>query len=159
MDIEQRFSALEKRLQSAEDELEIIRLLNTYGPLVDSGEADKAARIYKEGGFLDVEGYPRQVAYDGIAAPLKGEAQTKMNAAGCMHVACAPRIKLDGDKAEAVTYNLVILNEGEKFEIWRGAVNHWILRRTEDGWRASERYTRAVNGNEEARELMRKVID
>lgn len=159
MNIEERFLAIEKRLQAAEDELAIVRLLNTYGPLVDSGEADKAVRVYKEGGFLDVEGYPRQVAYDGIAAPLKGEAQTQMNAAGCMHVVSSPKIKLNGNRAEAVTYNLVILNENDKFGIWRAAVNHWKLERTEEGWRASERYTRAVNGNEEARELMRKVID
>lgn len=158
MDIEKRFSELETRLQLAEDQLAIIRLLNSYGPMVDSGEADRAARIYGKHGFLDVEGYPRQFAYDGIANPLKGEAQTRMNESGCMHIVSSPHITLGGDKAEAVTYNLVILNNQDRFEIWRAAVNHWILERTEAGWRVSERYTRAVNGSDEVRDLMRKVI-
>jgi hypothetical protein len=34
---EERLAALETRLRVAEDKLEILDLLNSYGPLVDSG--------------------------------------------------------------------------------------------------------------------------
>lgn len=42
MSIKDRLIALETRLRAAEDQLEIIRLLNTYGPAVDSGSAKAA---------------------------------------------------------------------------------------------------------------------
>ena len=37
MTTEDRLAALEVRLQAAEDHLAILNLLNSYGPLVDSG--------------------------------------------------------------------------------------------------------------------------
>ncbi len=46
MNTEDRLAALEKRLLAAEDQLEIIRLLNSYGPQVDSGESEAAAHLW-----------------------------------------------------------------------------------------------------------------
>jgi hypothetical protein len=43
LSIEERLTALESRLRHAEDKLEILNLLNSYGPLVDSGSAHEAA--------------------------------------------------------------------------------------------------------------------
>lgn len=43
MSIEDQLIALENRLRPAEDHLEILRLLNTYGPAVDSESAEAAA--------------------------------------------------------------------------------------------------------------------
>ena len=54
MNVEERLLKLERRLQEVEDQLEIMRLLNTYGPLVDSGESRAAARLWIEGGAYDV---------------------------------------------------------------------------------------------------------
>jgi hypothetical protein len=50
MSIEARLAALEARLRAAEDQLEIIRLLNTYGRAVDSGASRPAAQPWIEGG-------------------------------------------------------------------------------------------------------------
>ena len=50
MSIEDRFAALEGRLRAAEDQLEILNLLNSYGPLVDSGTDQQAAQLWVEGG-------------------------------------------------------------------------------------------------------------
>ena len=56
MNTEDRLVALETRLRAAEDQLEIIRLLNTYGPAVDSGASRPAAELWIEGGIYNIGG-------------------------------------------------------------------------------------------------------
>ena len=43
MTVEERLAALEARLRHAEDHLEILNLLNTYGPFVDSATGGRRA--------------------------------------------------------------------------------------------------------------------
>ena len=40
MTVEERLAVLEQRLRRAEDELAIARLMASYGPLADAGDAD-----------------------------------------------------------------------------------------------------------------------
>ncbi len=47
---EDRLAAIEARLRKAEDPLEILNLLNSYGPLVDSGSDQEAAQLWVEDG-------------------------------------------------------------------------------------------------------------
>ncbi|HEX8057944.1 MAG TPA: nuclear transport factor 2 family protein, partial [Novosphingobium sp.] len=76
---------------------------------------------------------------------------------GCSHLTATPKITVDGDDAQAVGYSFVVLRDGERWYLWRAAINHWTLRRTGDGWRIVERTNRTLNGSEESHELMRKV--
>ena len=50
MTTEDRLAALEARLRAAEDHLEILNLLSSYGPLVDSATAREAGELWVEGG-------------------------------------------------------------------------------------------------------------
>lgn len=45
------------RLQNLEDERDIARLIASYGPLVDAGDADGVAALWAEDGGYDVEGW------------------------------------------------------------------------------------------------------
>jgi SnoaL-like domain len=56
MTAEERIAALEQRLLRVEDELAIGRLMASYGPLVDAGDADAVAGLWAEDGEYDVEG-------------------------------------------------------------------------------------------------------
>lgn len=64
MSLEARPEALERRVRAAEDQLEILRLLNSYGPLVDSGQSQPAAHLWVEGGDgpLPLTSTPEDVA-------------------------------------------------------------------------------------------------
>ena len=77
---------------------------------------------------------------------------------GCAHMTGTPKITVAGDDAQAVGYSLVLLREGDRWFVWRAAVNHWILRRTASGWRIVERFNRALDGSPESHETMRKVM-
>jgi hypothetical protein len=162
LDREARLLELERRLRKAEDHLEILNLLNSYGPLVDSATGGPAGDLWVEGGgysfTLPDGGDKRLVAPDEIAGMYSWPGHLDLVKTGCAHLTATPRISVDGDDAQAVGYSVVILREDERWFLWRAAVNHWTLRRTDDGWRIVERYNRALNGSEESLATMRKVM-
>lgn len=162
MSVEERIAALETRLQKAEDHLEILNLLNTYGPLVDSATAQPAGKLWVEGGGYNFTkpdgGAQRLAAPDEIADMYAWPGHVDLVNTGCAHLTGTPKISVRGDAAQAVGYSFVVLREDDRWFLWRAAVNHWTLRRTSDGWRIVERFNRALNGSPESHETMRKVM-
>jgi hypothetical protein len=166
MTTEDRLAALEKRLQAAEDHLAILNLLNSYGPLVDSATAQAAGELWVEGGGynfgLNDGGSKRLAAPDEIAGMYSWDGHMHLVETGCSHLTATPKITVDGDQAQAVGYSFVVLREGERWYLWRAAINHWTLRRTDEpgnlGWRIVERFNRTLDGSKESHETMRKVL-
>lgn len=160
--LEERLAALDTRLRVAEDQLEIQNLLMTYGPLVDSATAEPAAALWVEGGgysfTLPDGGTKRLEAPCGIAEMYGWPGHLELVNTGCAHLTAPPRISVHGDTAEAVGYSVVVLREGERWFLWRAAVNHWTLARTEQGWRIVERLNRALDGSADSHAIMRKVM-
>jgi hypothetical protein len=163
MTIEERLEALEKRCRVAEDHLEILNLLNSYGPLVDSCTAKQAGELWVEGGgysFTKPDGSPGRLAGpDEIAAMYSWPGHVALTETGCAHLTATPRVSVDGDEAQALAYSFVVLREGERWFLWRAAVNHWTLRRTGEGWRIIERTNRSLDGSEESHSIMRRVLE
>jgi hypothetical protein len=161
MDVEARLAALEARCRKAEDHLEILNLLNTYGPLVDSATATPAAELWVEGGgynfTLPGGGTKRLSAPDEIADMYGWPGHLDLVNTGCAHLTATPKITVAGDEAQAVGYSVVVLKEDDRWFLWRAAVNHWTLARTENGWRIVERFNRALDGSADSHEIMRKV--
>jgi hypothetical protein len=162
LDVEQRLEQLEHRLRAAEDQLEILNLLNSYGPLVDSGSSEPAASLWVEGGGYNfsggLSGGTRIAAPQDLVAMYESEGHKALVATGCSHLTATPRIVVDGDHAEAVGYSYVVLKEGDRWYLWRAAVNHWVLARTPEGWRIEERFNRALDGSPDSHDTMRKVL-
>jgi hypothetical protein len=160
--LEARLDGLETRLRAAEDQLEIQNLLMTYGPLVDSATAEPAGALWVEGGgysfTLPDGGTKRLEAPDEIAGMYGWPGHLDLVNTGCAHLTATPRISVRGDEAEASGYSVVILREGERWFLWRAAVNHWTLKRTPEGWRIAERLNRALDGSEDSHAIMRKVL-
>jgi hypothetical protein len=158
MSLEERLVALEKRLQAAEDQLEIIRLLNTFGPLVDCGENEPAAQLWIKDGIYDVGGYHRAVAYHDLLRIWDSDDMKNLIDTGSAHLTATPRIEVTGETAEAVAYAFVILKEGDRWYFWRASINHWSLVRTPEGWRIKERFNRPLDGSRESHDTLRKVM-
>lgn len=162
MTIEERLDALETRLRVAEDKLDILNLLNSYGPLVDSGSAEEAAALWVEGGGYNfsggISGGTRLEAPEQLVAMYETEGHMGLVNTGVAHFTGTPKITVSGDSAEAVGYSFVILKDGDHWFVWRGAVNHWILVRTSDGWRIRERMNRTLDGSPDSLATMRKVL-
>jgi hypothetical protein len=161
MTTEDRIAALEARLQAAEDHLAILNLLNSYGPLVDSGSDKLAPQLWVEGGGYNYGlvggGANRLEAPEPLGGMYRSEGHMELVNTGCSHLTATPKITVDGDHAQAVGYSFVVLREGERWYLWRAAVNHWTLKRTPAGWRIEERFNRTLDGSPESHETMRKV--
>jgi hypothetical protein len=157
MDIGERVAAMETRLRAAEDQLEIMRLLNTYGPAVDSGSADAAAALWLDDGIYDAGGVTRFTP-EALVQMYNDTGHQGLVHTGVSHLTATPRIEVTGDEAEAVAYSFVILRRGEEWFIMRGAINHWALVRTAEGWRIKERFNRVLDGTPGSHEVMRRAL-
>lgn len=147
---------IEERLQRIEDELEIRRLVSAYGPAVDSGDAAAVVALWTEDGVYDTDAI-RLEGHSGIAAMVEGSQHQGLIANGAAHILGAPHIVIDGDRAVVTQYSRVFRHTDAGFETYRVAANRWELIRTPEGWRATLRTVRLVNGSEEARSILRRA--
>lgn len=152
-----RIETLERRLASAEDELAVIRVLASYGPLVDTGLAEAAPGLFADDGVYDTDLGPMHGAR-AIAELFAGEVHQKMVARGIGHVVGLPMVTVDGDRATAVCPAFVFLCRREGYGIWRVSQNVWELKRIDGGWKVVYRTNRLVDGSGEARALLERAI-
>jgi hypothetical protein len=151
---------LEARLRRVEDVLAIQRVVLAYGPAADAGSNALAASLWAEDGVYD---WDAGIApHEGSAAVdrlLQSEGHRGLIAAGAAHFAGPPLVEVDGDRATALVYSLVMRNEGDRYYLWRVSANRWELERTGDAWRVRRRTNRLLDGSGGGRQLFADSID
>jgi SnoaL-like domain len=176
-DTEQRLAALEAKLHALEDQVALYQLMSAYGPLVDSGDAEATAALWTEDGVYDWGGGPSSTpnapapgtpvkegpagaAYSqaAIADMVRGPYHQEIIQTGAGHVIGLPHLKIDGDTAVGTSYSRLYRRDGDNFRTWRVGANRWEFVRTPDGWRVKQRINRVLNGDAEARELLRRGV-
>ena len=153
-----RMAALEERVRLVEDQLALYRLISRYGPAVDTGSGESAAELWEDEGFYEFDS-SRLEGRNGIAAMVASEMHQSLIRQGCAHILALPVVDVDGDKASAAGYSRVYRHTDDGYEVWRVSANHWEFERTSEGWRATKRYNRTLDGSAEARELLRHALD
>ncbi|BCI80664.1 nuclear transport factor 2 family protein [Mycobacterium sp. SMC-18] len=153
------------RLRQLEDQLEIAKIIATYGPSVDSGDADRAARLWAVGGTYDVEGWQmtgRQGVHDMVSSPSHQD----LVAQGCCHFLGPAVIALDGDAAVAVCESLVLLRQSgsdssgdDHYRVWRATANLFVLNRIAGKWQITARTSRLLDGDLFVRTLLGAGLD
>jgi uncharacterized protein (TIGR02246 family) len=144
---------IEGRLRRIEDERAIERLIASYGPLVDAGDAEATAQLWAPDGSYDVEGLPMHSRAD-VAAMVRSDAHQGLIGRGCCHFLGPAVVSVDGDDAVAVCESLLLVHRGEGFAVARASANHFVLRRNEMRWQIVTRTTRTLDGLAEARKLL-----
>ncbi len=142
----QRVTAdFEERLTRLEDIEAIRNLIASYGPLADAGHAEGVAALWEDDGEYDVGGYGAAQGRAAIAALIDSETHRQLMAEGCAHVLAPHRIEIDGNKAFAEGYSIVLHCGGDGLEVWRASANHWwFVRQTDGGWRTTRRVNRPI---------------
>lgn len=153
MDTEARLARLEERLGELEDERSVTRLIASYGPLVDAGEADAVAALWEPDGVYDVD----ELVMTGqaeITAMVHSTNHQGWIAGGCAHVVGPPHVTVTGDDAVAVCHSLMVVQTEGRFVVRRATANHWRLRRGPEGWRVTVRTNRVLDGRPESPALL-----
>ena len=150
---EERLMRLEKRLQLLEDQAAIANLIASYGPLVDSGDAEGVASLWAVEGEYDVEGWHMKSRAEVGAMVLSKPHQSFIDG-GSVHFVGPPHISVDGDLAVAVCESLLVLHRDGAFRIERAGASRLELRRSADGWEIVSRKARTLDGSAEARALL-----
>ncbi|WP_166908719.1 nuclear transport factor 2 family protein [Mycobacterium sp. DL440] len=151
MSIEQQVLA---RLQRLEDELAIAKLLASYGPSVDAGNADNAAELWAIDGTYDVEDW-LMTGRGGVHQMVSSASHQDLVAAGCCHFLGPAVVTVNGDSAVAVCESLVLLRDSEAgYRVWRATANHFALERVDGRWQITTRTSRLLSGNPYAHTLL-----
>ena len=156
--LDERVSALEGRVRQLEDSLAIMRLINSWGPAVDTGSSQAAADLWYEDGVLDSD-LSRLEGPAAVSAMVDSEGQRALIDRGCAHVQSAPVITVEGDRATAIAYSQVFLHAQEGHDVWRVSANRWECQRTPDGWKVTRRVNRVVDGTADSRALLVGAFD
>jgi hypothetical protein len=152
---------LDARLRQIEDELAIRRVILSYGPAADSGMAERAASIWCEDGTYDWD--VNRAAHEGrdaVEAMLRGDAHRNIIGGGAAHFSGPPLIEVDGDRATALSYSMVLRREAEtgRFFLWRLSAAHWELQRVDDVWQVERRTHRLLDDTGAGRDLFGEVM-
>jgi len=150
---DERLSALEQRLKHVEDQLAITNLLASYGPLVDSGNADATAALWTEDGEYNVPGLHMRSRED-IRSMVESDSHRKLIDTGSTHFIGPAHIVIDGDRATAVCESILVLRDGDTYRILLSGSHRITLARVDSEWKIRHRITRELNGDPYARELL-----
>jgi uncharacterized protein (TIGR02246 family) len=148
---------LAARLRRLEDERDIAQLIASYGPAVDAGDPDAAARLWAVDGVYDVDVIQMRSRADVHAMVASAPHQTLV-AKGCSHFLGPCVVTVDGDTAVAVCESLVLVRDGDGYRVWRATANHFVLRRIDDQWQISVRTSRVLDGDPAAHALLRNGL-
>lgn len=146
-------ASLEARLRRIEDERAVERVVASYGPLVDAGEADATADLWAHDGTYDVEGWAMR-GRDDVAAMVRSDAHQGLIDRGCCHFMGPAVATVDGDDAVAVCESALFVKGDKGFQVWRAGANHFRLQRRDGRWVIVARTTRALDGSDAARPLL-----
>jgi hypothetical protein len=148
---------LATRLRQLEDERDIVRVIASYGPLVDAGDADAVAELWAEDGSYDVEGW-QMASRDDVRGMVNSAGHQGLVASGCCHFLGPAVVTVSGDGAVAVCESLVVVRHDEQWVVWRAAANHFQLSRGVGGWQILARKSRLLNGSGEVHGLLRSGV-
>jgi hypothetical protein len=156
--LRERLTALESRVLQLEDHVAILRLVNRWGPAVDTGSSDAAAGLWDDDGVLESDLSHLQ-GPAAVAEMVESEGQQALIRQGCAHVQSAPVVTVDGDHATAITYSQVYLHSENGYDVWRVSANQWECRRTAGGWRLTRRVNRVIDGSPAPHTILVGALD
>ncbi len=142
------------RLRRLEDESAIQRLIMSYGPAADAGLAGFAGRVWLEDGVYDwdADGEPHQGRAE-VDAMLQSDGHQDLIGHGVAHFAGPLLVDVDGDRATALNYSLIMRREEDRFFLWRVSAVRWDVERHDSSWRVRRRTNRLLDASGAGRRL------
>ena len=151
--------SIEERLQAVEDRLEIYNVISAYGPVADGCNRDAMGRVYAQDGIYDVRGHRYFEGLEELKDMMSGPGHLKLTGTGGAHVGTFPHVELDGDRAIATNYMIILNRVESRPAVMRFDMSRIYLSRGPDGWRIDRRILDPLDGRESARDLGARVFE
>jgi len=162
---------LDARLRALEDRAAILDLLAGLAHSADIASESYWRDAFGDDAILDAgRGGAPDRGHAAILGIIGGAGQRTATQAGMAHLAALPHVSLDGDRATATGYLLVVVPDAHApvvvlpgkgpslpLSIYHLTVNRWELMRTPAGWKIVRRVIRPV-GTDEARRILAEGI-
>ena len=152
-------ASIEERLRAVEDRLEIYNVISAYGPAVDGCNLDAMGRVYAEDGVYDVRDFRYMDGLAAIRDMMNGEGHRTLTGGGAAHLGTLPHVELDGDRAIATNYTVVIGRSDGRPAVLRLCISRIYLSRRPEGWRIDRRIIDPLDGRDSARALAARVFE
>jgi hypothetical protein len=163
--LEEALDALHERVRQLEDQLALQRIVSTYGPAMDTGSGDECGALWAEDGVYEFavqtdEGTAVHTAHGpaGVKGMCEADFQQDLIRHGCAHIMATPLLEITGDTAVATGYSRVYRHDAGGFSVWRVSANRWEFKREPDGWRVTRRSNRMIDGDPDARRILRRGL-
>jgi hypothetical protein len=153
-------ATVEERLQAVEDRLEIYNVISAYGPAVDGCNLEAMGQVYAEHGVYDVRDFRYMDGLSEIRDMMNGHGHRSLTGNGAAHVGTLPHVELDGDRAIATNYSIILGRDGEgEPKMLRLNISRIYLSRGSDGWRIDRRIISPLDGRQSSRDLAARVFE
>ena len=157
-ELHDRLAALEHRVRLLEDHVAIHRLINSWGPAVDTGNAEAAGALFSDDAILESD-LSYLIGPGAISYMVTGEGHQALIREGSAHIPAFPIIRVDGDAATAVGYTRVYRHTDDGYEVWRVSANAWRFRRADGVWKVTRRTNHVIDGGPQAPKLLSQAFD
>lgn len=148
---------LEERLALVEDYIEIMQLINSYGPAADATHWDLLREIWAEDSVYEIGGLGVYEGHEGLKQAFYGEFHQGLMESGSGHVSSAPHLVIDGDRATGTHHGTLYKQIDGKFPVVRLIASRWEFERREGRWVVTRRTNEVLQENPRARELLARV--
>ena len=151
-------SSVEQRLRAIEDRLAIYQIVCGYGYAVDGLNTEAIGALYAPDGVYAVGDIEPFVGRDHIAAMTSFAPHLELVNGGCAHVSTLPYVVLEGDRAAATCYTMVVRHTEDGFSVYRCSASRLELsRKAEGGWEINHRQNYLLNGDKAGPALLARL--
>jgi hypothetical protein len=150
---EEELNEIKTRLRALEDERAIHQLISRYGHYIDLGYEDSWVGQFTDDGAHDLVtivrngvGYIGNKRFQGHAElyeNIRDPAAHKAMEGRSLHVQDMNlMVSVDGDRAQAESYSMTLLREGDETVVRSAGMIRWTLRRISGRWYIAEKRRR-----------------
>lgn len=154
MTLHRELEVLKSKVQELSDKEAIRDVLARYGFCYDFGRYDNFYNLWTEDAVFKTDGPDDEIVMTGKEQLKEVFGLKQLSYMASQHLQLEYIIKVDGDNAEAIGFQLITIHTGEKPAVDRTGVRRFKFRRVDGEWLISEAVSRIMKNQSGCLELV-----